>query len=533
MAVVSKTATLTLNTSGGSRTWSAVASVQDVAAGGSLTITMTAISSGATPPTPETTFTTTVFVDAAQVLVRSMVGTGTVTFYFTGDGLSSGSARAGTLRIRVRAQQTTGLAATQYDVTSDAGGYGSPAQVLPTGGSITQADQGWIRGTTTATATLNAASYAYGDTVTSTVTVGAVAYSTPATLSQTFGGLAASTGSSSTTSFSIGQGVVGNQYPAASGTKSTVTTAGLASLTSLPWTVFTTTTEASSTVDPRLTLTRLLQINDNVFGTPPAVKSVGTVRLTSDLGFFTARVVNASGAGVNGITYTSSLQDAAALVAAVTRTGVVTATNGGQAGWGTSFGSWPDGLPTGTWNHTITITAPSTATGLETPAASTFSLIAANPNLRLVCGGGPATTGTDARHFTPGVPLLAGVVVFNTATMVTITLDTSPTPAVALGRFSLTLGRAEFLDSDGVWKATNGASIYYWPCTVSAGDSKVWTYAFTDTSTWSVSDLFIIGRAYVGGVPVSSFQKEIAVAGINNHSGYAFDGAGFVGFPVK
>lgn len=291
--------------------------------------------------------------------------------------------------------------------------------------------------------------------------------------------------------------------------------------------------EATSTTDPRLTITRLLQLNDNVFGTPPLSKSAGTQRLTSDLGFFASRFTDAAGAGVNGITYNASLQDALALVAAITRTGVVTSTQGGQTGWGSPAAAWPDGLPTGTWNHTVTITAPSTATGLETPATSQFMLVASNPNLRLLCGGGPATAGTDTRHFTPGVPLLAGIVVFNTQTMQTVALDTSPVPAVALGRFSLTLGRAEFLDSDGVWKGTNGATLYYWPCAVSPGDPKAWTVAFTDTSAWNVSDLFIVGRAYVSGVPVSSFQKEIAVAGINNHSGYAFDGAGFVGFPTR
>jgi hypothetical protein len=34
-------------------------------------------------------------------------------------------------------------------------------------------------------------------------------------------------------------------------------------------------------------------------------------------------------------------------------------------------------------------------------------------------------------------------------------------------------------------------------------------------------------------VPLSGSSKEIVVGGSNNHTGYKFDGPGFIGFPTR
>lgn len=532
MANPTRVSTLILSGGTGSRTWTATAAVQDTAAGASVVITLATSTTGATPPVVETSYSLTLQVDNSGTVVRTFspgVGfNGTQTFYFTVDGTSGAAIRAGFLRIVIAVAQSSGLAASQYNINSD-----STGGTTPTGFTVTQADSGYIRGTTTAVTTLNAASYAYGDTITATTVLGAVPF-TSRTVNVKLGALAlVASAASSTATFTTAQGTADNRFAVSSNANATITTFPNAALVAVPWTTATAPTEASSTVDPRLTLTRLLQVNDNAFATPPTVKSVGTQRLTTDLGFIDSRFTNAAGVGVNGVTYNASLQDTASLVAARTRTGAVTTTQGGQAGWGTGFLSWPDGLPTGTWTHTATITSPASAVGLETPASSNFSLVASNPNLRLLCGAGPATSSTDARHFSPGVPLLVGLIVFNTATGQTVALDAG-TPAVAIGRFNLTFGRGEYLQSDGTtWAAATGGTIYYFPATVSPGDANAYTVTIANTTSFSVADLFVVGRATVGGVPVSSFQKEITVNGINNHDKYAFDGAGFVGFPSK
>lgn len=533
MANPSRVSTLVLSNATGSRSWTATAAVQDTAAGAAVTITLATGTAGTVFPSQETAYSLSVYVDATGTLVRQFSPgngfNGTVSFSFTLDGVAGSAARAGLLRMVIAVQQTSGLAANQYNGSSDGGG--TPA----TGYTFSQTDSGYVRGTTTATTTMNQASYAYGDTITATTTLGAAPFDSR-TVNVAVGALSAVASATSTSAvFTTAEGSCDNRFPAASAVRATTTTFPNASLVAVPWTAATP-TEASPTVDPRLTFAFLHQDNDNTFGTPPGVKDKGAQRLTSDLAFLDARVVNAAGAGVNGITWNAVLQDVGNLVAAVTRA-TTSSTQGGQAGWGSTFYSWPDQLPTGVWNKTNTITAPAAAVGLEAGRNTyAYSLVAANPNYRMLVGAGPATVATDSRHFTPGLPLLVGLTVFDTKQNVTLALDTSPAvPSVAIGRFNLTLGRAEYLQADRVtWAATNGATIYYFPLTVSAGDSNVWTASFTptDTTGWSVADLFVVGKCTIGGVPVAAYMKEIVVSGINNHDAYRFDGAGFVGFPT-
>ena len=180
MAVVSRICTLVFTSGTGTRTWVATAATQDTAAGSSVVITTTQSSSGISPPVAPTALTLNLYDDDHN-LIRAFTLTAasasqTSTFYFTNDGTSGGSARAGTVEIALRVQQTGGLGSTQYDYETD----GSPS-TLPSGFTAGTVDRGWIRGTTTATISVSnvsaggaaPATWAYGDGVYHRIVLGA------------------------------------------------------------------------------------------------------------------------------------------------------------------------------------------------------------------------------------------------------------------------------------------------------------------------------------------------------------------------
>lgn len=537
--------TITGNT--GVRTITCTASAQDVASGGSVTVTITQTTSGPAPPDGPNKLTYQIYTSGGTLIsgtvnnvlnnangvfnTSATIATGTN--YLTNDNTATGSPRCGVVEMYINASCTTAAGVLEWQCDSRGGNtpvagitYNSPPQ------------RGWFRGTTTATTTLNAASYAYGDTITATTVLGAVPYQSQ-TVNVAMSPVSATASAASTTAtFTTALGSCDNRFPASSGSHSTATTFPNDAFAGVPWTVATP-TDASATTDPRLSFTHLMQFNDNTYGTPPMSKdSGGSQRLASSLAFLSARVTNANGVGISGITWTASLQDANHLANGGNpyTQSQTSGTQGGQVGWPSAFMAWSDVLPPGTWNKTCTITAPSNSTGLEINNTEAYQLVAANPNYRIICAGGPASTQADARHFTPGDDFLVGIAVINVETMQTLRLDTSPAPSCAIGRFNLTFGRAEFLASDGTtWVPATGSTVYFHPCTVSPGDANAWTKAFSGTQTagWGNADIFIIGSAFIGGVPVNDFYKEIVVNGVNNHDAYKFDGGGFVGFPVK
>lgn len=549
---------LKLNGTAGTRSWylSAQPATHDFSAGGSVTVTVNLFTSGITPPLVPDTLTVEFYEDSntstmlGSVTLTPGAATQSLTIYLSSTpNAAGGAARCGLLRANLHAVNTTGGAGNTYNVDSD-GVHTTP----PTGGNVGAARSVMLRSNTTVALTASTASggshtptFGYSDTVWANLALGCAKFggqseSVTFALSGTSYSSTAGTVAASASSGASSVHAVDNTFPVAATSSTLSTTISNATATvsgaAAPWMVATSTTNDTSTIDPRLTFSYLHQDNDNAWGTPPTVKDVGAQRLASDLAFLAARVVNANGVGINGITWTAKLYDHGQLVwtpaAPYKSVSVTSQAQGGQAGWGNAFMVWDSQLPPGLWDKTEAITAPAGATGLELSASTQYTLIAANPNLRILAAGGPATTAVDARHFTPGDSFLAGIAVINVKTMTLQAMDTSPAPAVAIGRFNLTLGRAEFLASDGVtWNPATGGSVYFHPCTVSPGDANVYTKTFSSTSTWGNADLFIVGSAYVGGVPVNDFYKEIVVNGINNHDKYAFDGAGFVGFPFK
>lgn len=526
--------------------WISGLTTHDYPSGTQVTFTVNQNTSGVVPTQP-TALTCEIYPDdqgsagtgaLATIALSPSAATQTVSVWLSSTpGASGGVPQVGLLRLNLHA--TDGTGATNYNVDSD--GYRT---TLGTDLTAVGINQPLLRSDDTLTAGLSAVSggtkpalFSYGDAVWSHLAVGAapnVAAHYPIT--QTLGAIFTSTVNAALT-VDTNMGAVANNFPASSGAQTLTATVGnagmkLANTTAIPW-MNTAPAADSDTFDPRLTITRLLQLNDNTFGTPPLTKNAGSQRLTSDLGFITARFTNAAGVGLNGLTYNATIRDQGLLVAGASRSGVLTTVEGGQDGWGAGFLTWPDALPGGVWVATTTITAPAGATGLESPPTDNYRLVASDPNLRMITAGGPATPATDTKHLTPGAPFLAGLAVFNTLTNKTMALDATPVPAIAIGRFNLTAGRAEFLAADLTWQPTLGATVYYWPCAQSPGDSHVWTVTFADTSTWGVADVFTIGHGYIGGVPLSAFQKEIVVSGINNHNQYSFDGPGFIGLPTR
>lgn len=132
------------------------------------------------------------------------------------------------------------------------------------------------------------------------------------------------------------------------------------------------------TVDPRITFSQIMQLNDSAFATPPASGDDGTQRLTNDLGFLAARAVNSRSEGINSLAWTEKLWDNGELVGSeaspVASRSTTSATKGGQTGWSDAFLIWDETLPTGIWKQKEIITT-TDATGLELSNSRSLTLI--------------------------------------------------------------------------------------------------------------------------------------------------------------
>lgn len=114
-------------------------------------------------------------------------------------------------------------------------------------------------------------------------------------------------------------------------------------------------------VDPRITATHLLLLDDNTFGTPPMSEDAGMTRTNTYVGRIATRFTNARSEGLSGASFlfSQSIQDTSATLPASTITAQTVSTQGGQAGWG-PLQLWNDGAPTGSWTKTVDITGPAT-----------------------------------------------------------------------------------------------------------------------------------------------------------------------------
>jgi hypothetical protein len=517
----------------------ATAATQDTAAGATVNVSCVVSASAGTLGAPAAPTNADIYflADDQATLIKTIVltpsaNTSTQAFTFTDTGAAGGVNRAGVIRLKVRVRQTAGLAATQYDISSEPSLYGSPANTLATGSAAGAAQVGFIRGTMTATTTLAASTDAipvamgYGNTLTATTVLGAAPYVSRTVQVALTGIAAVASGASTSTTFTTALGLVDNRFSSASVSRSTTTTFPNAGLVAIGWTA-STPTEATVTVDPRFTKVGLLQVNSNAWGTLPLSKDVAAhQRLTSDLAFLSMRYRNANGAGINGLSVGHVLADSAGLVAVITWADT-TAVEGTEAGWCNTLQPWSSALPGGFWSHTTTVTAPSTATGLET-GTDTLTLLAKNPNYQVVVGLTLASPGAEADHAHFGDNLTASLVVLNVASDFKVPIDAG-SAVVSLIRYNAATSLLEALATNGTtWSTWSTGVLPTIPMTVNPNDPNLWQYTFTSTAGWGATDVIAAQvQCKINGTPYGmAAPRELVSTAANGHAKYALDVTG-------
>jgi hypothetical protein len=534
MAVVSAHAKLLIALATGSRQWDAVATVQDTAAGGSVIITTTRTDTGVTPPDVPDTLTLNLYDDAGTLLraftLTPASTSQTSTFFFTDTGATGGLARVGTVEIAVRATRTAGLAAANYDVETD----GAPN--TPPTGATTTLDRGWIRSTTTAVVAVSNVSaggakpspFAYPDTIFHRLTLGAAGYLARQLTATVSGATPALTGTSNSTVGPVFDTtmstVVDNRFPASSGAQTaSVATPPNATLTGQPYTVLTTLTTDSLTVDPRLTASHHFQVDDNTFAT--AKNDTSKAMLSTSSGFLATRFVTARTIGVNGLTVNQTLTPVGPGTA-VGPTASTTATRDTQDGW-TDLLAWTSSKPGGTWNKTVAVTAPAPITGAAyvVGGADAYVLLAPDPRIGVMVGLGP-TTASEDDHLHPGDTSTISVTVFSRDTGKRLAPDAG-TVVARLFRWNRIPARFEYLAADGVtWTAWTGTTVVADTHTLTdAGDGVTFTRAL-GAVLGATTDLVAVQVAVrVGGTPYGFYIGRELTGTPNGHAGYGLDAA--------
>lgn len=538
MAVVSRVAKLRYQgaTSNDFQEYTATATVQDTAAGSSVTVTWAQALGGISgdPPTGgELNF----YVDNGATLVRQIVlNASTVqgsshTFHFTDTGSSGGTARSGTIRLRARTfRQGT---ATNHDANSDSGG------TAPVGMSVHTTDQGWIRGTTTATVKVSkdggagaaTALLAYPDTITGRATLGAAPYASR-TLTITLGPASAVSASSTTTTFDSALGTADSRFPAAATAYTPTITVPNATLTSQPWTSLTTTTPTNATVDPRITESQHFQVDDNAFGTAKAASL--RQMLSTESGFLWSIIRNARSEGVNGLSITKTLtptKPGSAVTGSTTTT-----TQDSQAGVSGRL-DWTSSKPGGTWTPSGDVTSPAgiSADTHFVQDTGTFTMLVADPRILVLSSAGPTSKDNHAR---PGEAFQGGCAVYKAGTRTTVAVDSDGAGGhkayaafIRLQDTGTHAGRGEYLESDGTtWTAitATGQAIYHHQLTQTRASSGIYTKTFTaeQTAGWGTYDIFIVGEAVIDGTPYPIGEKEVVIGAANRHDSFAIDPVG-------
>lgn len=538
MAVVSRVTTLVHSGATGSHTFVATATVQDTGAGLSVDVTVTFTAAGVTPPANPETFHLDLFIDNTANIVRQFVlnpasASQVVSFFFTSNGQSGGSARCGTIRMRLRAARTN---VPTYDVNSDVGG--DTPQV---GFSVTQEDQGWIRGTTTGAHVLSNVSqggatpnpFAARDPLFHRLTLGAQPFQSQS-ITLKVGAIKSASVTDTDTTFetTYSSGDVDNAFPASSASYALSTTVPNAALaTGQPWTVL---TESGGpvTVDPRITFTQLLQVDNSSFAADPmSLNVVSGQRLTSQLGFLAARARNARSEGLNGIAWNEKLWDTGNLTgseASPVASRAVTSQNQGapaQAGWADGFLVWDESLPGGSWTQKEVLTT-ADLTGLEVSNTRSLTLLAVDPNKRVIVSASPSTSGAEADHWHAGDPLYVTAELVDLTLLQQVAVDVATGFKVLVVRHNPSTRRAEYLTSAFAWATFNGATADTHAMAVSPNDSKLYELTFSGAQTTSFGDIdliAVIAFAFLNGTPYAGGAPREAVGKANGHAGYAID----------
>lgn len=272
-------------------------------------------------------------------------------------------------------------------------------------------------------------------------------------------------------------------------------------------------------VDAAIYAVHHMQLNDATYSASLLVTS----RLNSDLGLITVKMANARGEALSGITYQSYIQDQDQLVGRAFDRTLTTQADG----FPPTMTAWDSQLPSGAWIHTITITGPADAVGLDWDTTMELTLLAQSPNYGIICGAGPSTIGAAGDHWTPGEDFLVGAAMYDKSKATLMDPDLSPGPSVLIGRFRPDLGIVEYLDANYDWLTLGSGAAYEHILTQSPSDSRVWilTISGAETAAWTnpVLDLFVVGQMNHSGTPYWSFTSAPVVGGKNKHSRHEID----------
>lgn len=279
-------------------------------------------------------------------------------------------------------------------------------------------------------------------------------------------------------------------------------------------------------VDAGIDVHHHMQANDSVIN--PTLDIANKQRLNADLGFVGFRLLNARGEGINAMETIQTLQDNNNLVAPVINRTVTTTTVNGEDGWSPSLAAWDSQLPGGSWTHQVDVQTYA-GVDMEVNPTETFTLLAINPNYAVIVGGGHTDAVNQPEHWRPGDDLLVGVALFDrtkgTLTPVQDGTGGTTAPYVVIGRFNVTFGVAQYLESDFTWvNLSSTAEAYRWPLAQSAGDPNVWimTIAGANTTTWNPSSLYFLGNVAVGGTPYAGIA-EMDILGSSSPHGKQYE----------
>lgn len=550
---------VTETATGNWRQWEAEAAVQDTAEGQAVTVSLRHTTSGGAGIVGIAETLQLILTTDAGVAIRTYTAANAnpaleqFTFYLTDNGLVGGTARHGIVAMNLRVQRTSLVA---YEVEAD----GNPSTV-PAGQTVTS-DVGYMRGTTAATLTVNKSAltdpayvgtYAYGDSIFARLDTSSRSYNlnsqaviairnaadTADLLTRSVNDNVATVGDGNYDASFVGE-VNDTNFAAAAANHLVTARFANSAYAGIPASGFTALNTQTVTVDPRLTLTSLFQIDDNAWAAPPSASHRAEMQmLSTETGFVGGRVTNARGEGRNGITVTATA-DPAKPGTTIGPVSFVTATQGGEAGW-FGFLELTASKPGGLWSLTYDVTAPADvdADGYLVGSSSSFVMTVADPRITRVASGGPTL---KAGHFSAGRAFQAGVFTIKAGTRTRVIPDlVDPADAtlgrkvyVGIGRFQdagANAGYAEFLEADGTtWTAvTSDAQVIpYHQCSETRPGSGAYVKTWTaeQTASWGEFDLFVLAEIVVDGTPYGISDKEVSVGASNDHAGYALDALG-------
>lgn len=547
----------------------------ELEAGASVTLTWSIDASDAPPvnlPWPDYAWVT-VFEDGTDTVVREYAlpvvdapsDSGTVVFYSTHDGTSTGIPRRGIYRLRIRIAGGSSLGNT-YDIDSDATHEDLPGDLgqfqlwhrrgyIRSGGPLTSLSisNTGINGTVPPDNT-----FVFGDAQHLAATMGAqmiAANASSVIIDQIQNSSVKKTATATYSSesskhvASIQSGVssgVGNSFVA--GLTDTSVRIRFASTTvigapsglsvshfsSIPsgWTssgdpnttsgITHSPTISDSPIlykiNPLINFTHLHQVDNRAFSTPP--QSVDTAfRRLDQTGFIASRALDARGNGIAGLQWNAVLWDSDQLISnpnapSATRS-ITSTTQGGEVGWANGMLGFTTSNPN-KWVAQAIITT-SNATGLEINATRELT-INVREAIAVLIAIGPATETAEGDHWHSGDPLRVVVTTLNLDTGKLTSPDVAP--SIILLRDNVASSTVEVLNHSMDWVSAADGYIYEHSLTINE-DGYTYRKIFnnSDTDSWGNLDILAVSASVkVKGFTYPGYASREAVGRHHPHN---------------